>query len=403
MFADPKVVPVLMYHSIGMQPKSWAWAHLTEDLEVFEKTLEILANRGYRTISLEELYAYMKSGTSIPHKSIVLTFDDGYLDNWVLVAPLLRKFNFRATVYVTPDFIEESARIRSANEGEADYRDNPVGFMNWAELREADREGVLDVQSHAMTHTWYFSGPEIVDYHRPSEPFQYPWMAWNAEPARKPYYLNEDQQRLVQWGTPIFRHDKALVVRRFLPDSGLVQDVCNYVADNGRDSFFADPNWRTELERRFPDLTDSSCIPGYYETEEEYRARVRDELLSSKEIIEGRLNKKVEFFAWPGGGVNEVAAEIAREVGYKSWTLSSWQEPSKRNAPFADPEGVKRITGSSSVYAGERHLGCGGAEWIYHRIRSHQGSVASKISGAVSKLAKIVQRSLQTGDRQRHE
>lgn len=388
---DYSAVPVLMFHSIGIKGLPWIWSDMSEDVEVFRGVLEGLAADGYRTVTLEDLYAYMAGRTGLPEKPVVLTFDDGYLDNWINAVPLLRDHGMRATVYVTPEFVPDSSVLCGAGtDDEANQRaeagQDVAGFMSWRELRAADTEGVLDVQSHALTHTWYFAGPRIVDIHKPADIYPYPWMSWNANPDRKPYYLTENQQALVPWGHPVLEHEKALIVRRYVPDQHYIGEVCQFVHERGGAQFFRDENWKRSLSDRFPAIGGAAEIPGTIESESAYQARVRHELASSKEIIESRLRKTVEFLAWPGGGVNETAAGLARNVGYKSWTLSSWQERHKKNRPGADPEGIKRVTGRSKVFFRSKWIANGGAWWVLHRLRAHQGSIASKMATAGMKL-----------------
>ncbi|NLG53751.1 MAG: polysaccharide deacetylase family protein, partial [Clostridiales bacterium] len=69
-----------------------------------------------------------------------------------------------------------------------------------------------------------------------------------------------------------------------------------------------------ELSRKFPDGID------VYETDGEYAERLRYEIQTSKNIIEEKLNKEVRFMAWPGGGKNPLAEELAREAGYLAVT-----------------------------------------------------------------------------------
>ncbi|MPN40040.1 hypothetical protein SDC9_187575 [bioreactor metagenome] len=105
-------VPCLMYHSVGIVNPKWHWNYLTCPYQVFENQLSILKKLSYRTVSLTELYNYMMHGKKLPKKSIVITFDDGYLDNWVFAYPLLKKYEFCATVFVNPDFVEKRNIVR---------------------------------------------------------------------------------------------------------------------------------------------------------------------------------------------------------------------------------------------------------------------------------------------------
>ena len=379
LLANNDIVPVLTYHSVGMHEPSWTWSQLSERADAFDKLLRALHKRGYRTVTLAELYAHMAGEKTCPPRSIVLVFDDGYLDNWVTVQPLLKRYGMTGTVYVNPDFVEPGGAPRPTLDdypgewpGGAEVRQS--GFMNWAELAELDRSGVLDVQSHSLTHTWYFTSPTVEDFYSPSNAARYPWMAWNARPERKPYYLTEDQSEFVAWGTPVFEHEKSLIARRFIPDASAVDAVASAVADRGGADFFKGEGWRHQLEKTVADLTGGIDFPGTFESDADYESRVRDELGGSKSIIERKLGKTVDFLCWPGGGVNDTAKRIATEVGYRSWTLPSSAKPSKRNRPGSDPREIKRLPALREVLFFGRNWGVGSERLVLLEILAHQES-----------------------------
>src|SRR5210317_143574 len=101
LLRDDRIVPVLMYHSIGPRRPTWAFAQLSESVASFEGTLAGLHADGYRTVGLSELYDHMAGRRPLEDRSVVITFDDGYLDNCVHAVPLLRRYGMQATVYVT--------------------------------------------------------------------------------------------------------------------------------------------------------------------------------------------------------------------------------------------------------------------------------------------------------------
>ena len=391
LLANNDIVPVLTYHSVGMHEPAWTWSQLSERADAFDNLLRALHQRGYGTVTLADLYAHMAGEKSCPPRSVVLVFDDGYLDNWVTVAPLLRRHGMTGTVYVNPDFVDPGDTPRptlddypGASRNAADISQS--GFMNWAELAELDRSGVLDVQSHSLTHTWYFTSPEVEDYYSPSNAGNYPWMAWNARPERKPYYLTEDQSGFVAWGTPVFEHEKSLIARRFIPDASAVDAVASAVAERGGAHVFENAGWRNQLARIVADVTGSTEFPGVVESDSDYENRVRDELGGSKSIIEQKLGKTVDFLCWPGGGVNETAKRIAAEVGYRSWTLPSYAMPSKRNAPGSDPREIKRLPALRDVRFFGRKWGVGSERLVMLEMLAHQESKIFDLARKVYKL-----------------
>ena len=75
-------VPVLMFHSVGPVNEKWIWSYLTTPLATFEDQIRVI-HREFNTLHLTELVEAISSDRSVPSNSVVLTFDDGYLDNWV--------------------------------------------------------------------------------------------------------------------------------------------------------------------------------------------------------------------------------------------------------------------------------------------------------------------------------
>jgi peptidoglycan/xylan/chitin deacetylase (PgdA/CDA1 family) len=388
---NQEIVPVVMFHSVGMNHEGWIWRHLSETAHIFEKFLKRLKKANYKTVTLQQLFAHMSGDRICDPKSIALVFDDGYLDNWVTVYPLLRKYEMCGTVYVNPEFVEPNDECRPTLD---DYTASETGhvntdqrgFMNWAELRKADSEGILDVQSHSMSHTWYFKGPSVVDCYAPQNAKFYPWMQWNARPERKPYYLREDQTQFVDFGTPIFEHEKSLVTRRFLPDAGKILEVQEEIRRSGETEFFLG----SALRKRFDDVVSSvigkdSIFPGEFESEDAYRARVEWELVESKSLIETRLDKTVDYLCWPGGGVNDIAKAAARKAGYRSWTVPGRDSTDKRNQPGENPKEIKRMPAMRDVYLLGKRWGFGTETLMILDVYAHQNSI---IFDAIRKIYK---------------
>ena len=65
-----------------------------------------------------------------------------------------------------------------------------------------DNSGVMDVQSHSMSHNRFFKSNKIIDIYTGQN--TYDWLNWIEKPERKPFYLLEDQKRFVPFGYPIF-------------------------------------------------------------------------------------------------------------------------------------------------------------------------------------------------------
>lgn len=312
-------VPVIYYHSVGNHDKSVPWSFLSYPIEFFEAQIKFMHKHRYQTISMGELYNYMKSGKSIPEKSVVIHFDDGFLDNWVFAFPILKKYNMKATIYVNPEFVEDSSQIRPTLEdiweGKLDITDlNWWGYLSWKEMRLMEKSGLIDIQSHALTHTWYFSGNKIIDFHHPGD--SYYWLFWNKYPEKKPTWFADHKKYIFDLGRPIYDHGKALTVRKFYEDKKLYEMLTSHVRNKGDGKYFNNPSWKSELFDIVENFKKGHTLNESFETEQEYNKRIKHELSMSKKLIEKNLNKTIDFLCWPGGGQNDLTFKLAYEVGY---------------------------------------------------------------------------------------
>jgi peptidoglycan/xylan/chitin deacetylase (PgdA/CDA1 family) len=130
-------VPILMYHYISVPPPDAD--RVRKDLSVtpdaFAAQMDYLTTNGYHPVRLVDLADFMLNGTPLPDKPIVLTFDDGYTDNYQNAFPVLKRFKIPATFFVIADFVEEKR----------------WGYMSWAQLDEMAKAG-MEIGSHTLDH-----------------------------------------------------------------------------------------------------------------------------------------------------------------------------------------------------------------------------------------------------------
>lgn len=122
-------VPILNYHKIDYLQHA-----LSLSPEEFDKQMAYLANNGYHTVSPDQLMAYLNHGKRLPEKPVVITFDDGYLDNYTHAYPILKKYGFTATIFVVTGLIGTDDR-----------------FMTWDHVRQMQHEGFV-FGSHTVNH-----------------------------------------------------------------------------------------------------------------------------------------------------------------------------------------------------------------------------------------------------------
>ncbi len=241
-------VPVVTFHSIRPADYRWKSGFLSCPPQFFESYLIYLRTHGYQPVLLPEVMDYLEKGSSLPEKPVALTFDDGYLDNWTFAAPLLSKYGFFGTIFISPQFVDPRGTVRKQWDPDGDRlpdEDCVNGFISWAELKEAQNTGVFDVQSHTMTHTWLFTDSKIVDFHHPGD--DYHWLAWNERPERKPFWMEEDQEEFVPYGAPVYAYDRAIASRRFFESQALREEFIRFVVENGGRDFFRHTDWREKM------------------------------------------------------------------------------------------------------------------------------------------------------------
>lgn len=303
-------VSSIMFHSVGVPDRRWAWSFLTVPWQLFDAQLRALRRFGYRSVFLREYMDIALAGRLERERVVSLTFDDGYLDNWVFAAPLLRKHGFCATVFVSTDFVHPAEEPRPQLDPLRPDSFCPpgAGFLSWSEMRALERSKVMEVQSHGVTHTWHPAGPRIVDFRHPGDAHY--WMDWNASPATKWRYLDFEPDPSV-WGEPVYEHAKSMDGPIFHPDERVGQALREFAAARGR-SFFDRPDWREEL-RAMADRLAKTCTRTGFETRDDFMLRVRRELADSKAVLEENLGRKIDFFCWPGGGYTEDVFDAAAE------------------------------------------------------------------------------------------
>jgi peptidoglycan/xylan/chitin deacetylase (PgdA/CDA1 family) len=101
----------------------------------FEQQMRFLSQKGFRCLGLSEVVDNWQQGKPQPDHSFVLTFDDGYIDNFENVSPILKKFGFTATIFVV---------VKPVEDGNKDY-------LSWQEMREL-AQNPFTFGSHTLTH-----------------------------------------------------------------------------------------------------------------------------------------------------------------------------------------------------------------------------------------------------------
>lgn len=124
-----KSIPILLYHRVGLEGDP-----LTITISRFQKDIETLSQEGYTPLSLTQLKQHIKSPNNLlPPKPIIITFDDGYLDNYTNAFPILQRYSMKASFEIITGMVGQTDR------------------MNIPQIREMEAAG-MDFGSHTVTH-----------------------------------------------------------------------------------------------------------------------------------------------------------------------------------------------------------------------------------------------------------
>lgn len=317
-------LPVLIYHYVSNQP-----TRLAVSPELFEAHCRLLAEQGWKGVSLTEAEDFLLHGAALPARSFLLTLDDGYLDNYVNAWPILRKYGHKAVIFAVTDCINEASR-RAADStqssrltlddlwsgrcqpDELPVLDAPVKldslgypvrndlFFTWEEARIMEKSGVITLAAHTTRHAGVFTSPAYSAFHRPG-PDEIPLDS--VVPG-------------LPWGMPLFKTGPEVYSRAFVPSAELWAAVKAVVPQDyaAADAFLKEPGNLEKLRAVVGSFGDDL---GRYESDEEMHARILGMLLSCRDVLQHELGHPVKSLCWPWGAFNGYAVQLAREAGFE--------------------------------------------------------------------------------------
>ncbi len=226
-------IPVLLYHSIKEEMEENDSLSMVVTASKFENDLKYLKEKGYKPISLDDLArAYEDPKYKLPKKPILITFDDGYRDNYDIAFPILKEYNMKASIFTI---------VWSVGRDSFVLNDKPIiPHFSWDQGREMVESGLIDLGSH----TFDMHSPEGLSY---------------------------------GYETP-----------------------CGLGLDQ---------------------------IKG--ESDEDYYARIYEDIKKSKDIMEENLGHQVNYLAYPYGVYNDTVISILEDLGFRLAFVIDSEEASK--------------------------------------------------------------------------
>ncbi len=133
-------VPIIMYHSVLDNPLRRSKYVITPT--ELKQDLEYLKQKGYTTINTADLVNFCEKGTPLPEKCIVITFDDGYYNNYSYVYPVLKETQQKAVLSVVGTYADAFSR-------EGETLNNNYSHATWEQIKEMSASGLVEIQNHS--------------------------------------------------------------------------------------------------------------------------------------------------------------------------------------------------------------------------------------------------------------
>ena len=269
----------LMYHSIDSE-KNKGGIFVDE----FEEHIKWIKDK--KTFKMEELKGL---DYTLPSNSILITFDDGYKNNYTLAFPILKKYNMKATIFLNTKFIEKDET-----------------YLNWDEIREMYESGLIDFQLHTHSHQLTVKNIEVLAfYDNESSPYF----------KRESYSLffdgNYDEKKDAKKlnGLPVFKLRSKISIPGYKPKKNFVEKYRSIVELQENKS---EKEKKKFLNRLFKEKKDE-----FFDkiSEEQFKETVKFEILENKKIISEKLGKVPDCLAYPWGHRYKGNREDIKKLG----------------------------------------------------------------------------------------
>lgn len=126
---------ILMYHSVGTNN-----AFYTVHPKEFTKQMDYL-RKNYHIVTLDEIVKFIHKKVELPKKTVAITFDDGYLDNYLNAYPYFKKYKIPAIIFITTGYLQQ--RVPFCN--------IPLMTLSWNEIKELSHNNI-NIGAHTVTH-----------------------------------------------------------------------------------------------------------------------------------------------------------------------------------------------------------------------------------------------------------
>lgn len=161
--------PIIYYHDI-VEGKGCSLQKT--NLQTFEKQMKFLVAQGYKPILFSEIEEYLND-THGKEKVVLITFDDGYLSNFIYAYPIIKRLNLKINIFINTKMIE----------------DKDPNFMSVNMLKEMYSSGLVEFGSHTHSHieAKNVTEDELIKEIKDCNKRIKKWLGYNTEDFCYPY------------------------------------------------------------------------------------------------------------------------------------------------------------------------------------------------------------------------
>ena len=268
----------LMYHSVDNE-KGKGGIFVNE----FEEHIKWIKDK--KTFKMEEL---KNLNYTLPKNSILITFDDGYKNNYTLAFPILKKYNMKATIFLNTKFI-----------GKDEF------YLNWDEIKEMYESGLVDFQLHTHSHQLTIKDISVLDFYDEESSPYFKRESYNLF-FEGNYDEKKDKEKL--YGLPVFKLRSKISIAGYKPKKDFLKKYQNIKQlqkfNKNEKKDFLNKLFKEKQNEFFDKIS-----------EEQFRKTVEFEILENKKIIEKNLGKTPDFLAYPWGHRYNGNREDIRKLG----------------------------------------------------------------------------------------
>lgn len=292
LFFQNKGVPAFLYHQVNES------VNITPEL--FEKHIKILLSKGMTPITISEYI----DGISVKNP-VLITFDDGYYDNYKNLFPILKKYNIKVSIFLNTFYIQDKVKDRKYFEFDKLANLNAIKkylttgeassdqYMSWEEIKEMHDSGLVDFQAHSHKHIAVYKDTKlegIID-------------------ANYDDYNDLFHYGNIKEGYPLFKKRGEYTIQAINVDRAFLEMFRQYYLNclKGKS--------KKEIIDLGQKFINNNLKYFYKESVDEFEIRVKSEYSKNISLIEHHLNKKVRFFCWPWGHSSKIASMLLKKLG----------------------------------------------------------------------------------------